>query len=71
VPTVESLNVDGLDLTGEQLRQALDVDHDEWAAELPLIEDWFATIGDKVPSTLRNELDTLKAHLEARTPQKV
>ncbi len=51
--------------TSDQLHQALDVDHDEWAAELPLIEEWFAKIGDKVPSTLRNELDTLRAHLEA------
>jgi phosphoenolpyruvate carboxykinase (GTP) len=65
VPTVDSLNVDGLDLTSDQLHQALNVDHDEWAAELPLIEEWFAKIGDKVPSTLRNELDTLKAHLDA------
>jgi phosphoenolpyruvate carboxykinase (GTP) len=64
VPTPESLDLDGLDLPRERLERALAVDADEWRAELPLIEQWFATIGDKVPTTLLTELDGLKARLD-------
>ncbi len=63
VPTQGALDTEGLDLTPEQLAKALAVDPEEWKAEIPLIEEWFAKIGDKVPSTLVSELDTLKARL--------
>jgi phosphoenolpyruvate carboxykinase (GTP) len=63
VPTQGALDAEGLDLTPEQLAKALAVDPEEWKAEIPLIEEWFAKIGDKIPSTLLSELDTLKARL--------
>jgi phosphoenolpyruvate carboxykinase (GTP) len=65
VPTPESLDTDGLDLTPEQLAAALAVNREEWLAELPLIEDWFASIGEKVPATLHRELEALRQRLEA------
>jgi phosphoenolpyruvate carboxykinase (GTP) len=64
VPTVESLDVDGLDVTTEQLEAALTVDHDEWREEIPQIQEWFAKIGtDSVPAMLMTELDGLRARL--------
>ena len=63
VPAPGSLDVDGLDLTPAQVSAALAVDPAEWQAEIPLIEEWFAKIGDKVPTTLLSELDILKARL--------
>ena len=63
VPTEGALDLDGLDVTPEQIAQALAVDPEEWKAELPLIEEWFAKIGDKTPSLLLTELDGLKARL--------
>jgi phosphoenolpyruvate carboxykinase (GTP) len=63
VPTVESIDTDGLDVTSEALDDVLHVDPQEWAAEVPLIEEWFAKIGDKVPATLLTELDALKGRL--------
>jgi phosphoenolpyruvate carboxykinase (GTP) len=39
------------------------VNIDEWRAELPLIEDWFAKIGSKLPAELEDEFATLKAAL--------
>ena len=64
VPTPESLDVEGLGLTREELARALAVDPQEWRAELPLIEAWFDTIGN-VPTTLLTELDGLRARLGA------
>ncbi len=63
VPTLNSFDIDGLDVTTEQLARALAVDVDEWKAELPLIQEWFDKIGDKVPTTLLTELDGLRARL--------
>ncbi len=64
VPAEGALDLSGLEeVTPEKLAKALAVDPDEWKAELPLIEEWFATIGDKTPSTLLTELDGLKARL--------
>jgi phosphoenolpyruvate carboxykinase (GTP) len=37
------------------------------AGRLPLIEEWFATIGDKLPTTLADELRTLRVRV-AGTP---
>ncbi|KAA2251360.1 phosphoenolpyruvate carboxykinase (GTP), partial [Solihabitans fulvus] len=63
VPTPEALDVSGLDTPAEDLAAVLNVDVDEWKAEIPLIEEWFDKIGDKLPTTLRDELELLKQRL--------
>ncbi len=63
VPTPESLDTDGLDMTPEAIAQALSVDNDEWASEIPQIQEWFDKFGDSLPTTLWTELDGLKARL--------
>jgi phosphoenolpyruvate carboxykinase (GTP) len=63
VPRAEDLDTEGLQEPLADIQAALDVDVDEWRAELPLIEEWFAKIGDKVPSSLRDELDALAQRL--------
>jgi phosphoenolpyruvate carboxykinase (GTP) len=65
VPTPESLDTDGLDLTEEQVRQALAVDVEEWNAEIPQIQEWFEKFGEQLPAVLWTELDGLKARLDA------
>jgi phosphoenolpyruvate carboxykinase (GTP) len=50
-------------MTPEALEAALAVDADEWRAEVPEIEAWFATIGESLPTQLQVELDGLKARL--------
>ena len=65
VPTPEALDTDGLDLAPEELAKALAVDVEEWRAELPLIEEWFAKVGDQLPTPLADELATLRARLES------
>jgi phosphoenolpyruvate carboxykinase (GTP) len=63
VPTPDSLDVSGLDMTREQVEQALAVDKDEWRAEVPQITEWFQKFGDKLPSTLWDELAILEHRL--------
>jgi phosphoenolpyruvate carboxykinase (GTP) len=63
VPTPESLDTEGLDMTAEELRVALNVSPEEWAAEIPQIQEWFEKFGDTLPTTLWTELDGLKARL--------
>jgi phosphoenolpyruvate carboxykinase (GTP) len=63
VPTPDSLDVSGLALTERQLEAALHVDREEWRAEIPQITEWFEKFGDKLPSTLWDELSILEHRL--------
>jgi len=63
VPTAADLDLDGLSEPVADIEAALVVDHAEWQAEMPLIEEWFDKIGDKLPTGLRDEFDTLKQRL--------
>ncbi|WP_033291496.1 phosphoenolpyruvate carboxykinase (GTP) [Amycolatopsis jejuensis] len=62
VPNAEDLYLDGLSEPVEDIQAALEVRNEEWREELPLIEEWFAKIGE-VPSSLRDELDALAQRL--------
>ena len=56
--------------------EALAVNADEWRKELPLIEEWFEFVGEKLPTGIKDEFDALKqrlaerADLPASRPQK-
>ncbi|MEB3071226.1 phosphoenolpyruvate carboxykinase (GTP) [[Mycobacterium] vasticus] len=63
VPQASDLELAGLDVSAADVEQALVVDADEWRRELPLIEEWFDFIGDKLPTGLRDEFDALKQRL--------
>jgi phosphoenolpyruvate carboxykinase (GTP) len=65
VPAPGALDIDGLDLTEEEVRQALSVHRDEWLREIPQIKEWFEKFGDELPAVLWTELDSLKERLEA------
>jgi len=41
----------------------LAVNADEWRAELPLIEEWFEFVGQKLPTGVKDEFDALKQRL--------
>src|ERR671910_587885 len=63
VPTVDSLDISGLDLTTEQVEKALAVKPEEWREEIPQITEWFEKFGDKLPSTMWDELAILEHRL--------
>lgn len=62
-PKPGSLDVEGLDVSFEDIQTALKVDVEEWKQEIPLIEEWFAKIGEKLPTELVSQLERLKAQL--------
>ncbi|AZG46361.1 phosphoenolpyruvate carboxykinase (GTP) [Gordonia insulae] len=58
------IDVDGLgDVPAEDIEAALAVNADEWRQEIPLIEELFEFVGDKLPTSLQDELDQLKQRL--------
>jgi phosphoenolpyruvate carboxykinase (GTP) len=63
VPDPDQLDLDGLDADPADLAEALEVDLAEWKAEIPLIEEWFETVGDSLPTSMRDELESLKLRL--------
>ena len=65
MPTIDALDLDGVDVSEEQMRALLRVDPDEWREEIPLIREFFDEFGDKLPAELREALDGLEARLEA------
>ena len=66
VPYAEDINIEGLEgeVTLDTLKSILEVDTSLWAEETKGIEEFYAKFGDKIPATLVNELETLKAALK-------
>jgi phosphoenolpyruvate carboxykinase (GTP) len=65
VPTPDAIDISGLDLSEEDLRTLLSVDSDEWRTELTLIEEHYASIGERLPIELTNQLNELTLRLNA------
>ncbi len=59
LPTPESLDTTGLNLRAEDLRELLRFDTEGWRADIPDIERFHASFGDRRPAQLREELAAL------------
>ena len=65
MPTEGELNVDGLDITPEQLTDLFSVDAETWLAEADLTEEYFAQFGDRLPAEMTQQLNNLRDRLKA------
>jgi len=63
VPGADDLDVSGLAVDDADVAEALAVNPDEWRAELPQIEEWFAFLGEKLPTGVRDEFESLRQRL--------
>ena len=63
VPTAEDLDLSGLDVDPADVNEALSVNVAEWREEIPLIEEWFEFVGEKLPTGIKDEFDALKHRL--------
>jgi phosphoenolpyruvate carboxykinase (GTP) len=65
MPTLDAIDFDGLDMAEEDIANLMRVDVDGWLAELPGIEEYYATFGDHLPEELTHQVNALRERLEA------
>ncbi|MEG1996636.1 MAG: phosphoenolpyruvate carboxykinase (GTP), partial [Oscillospiraceae bacterium] len=62
-PKPEDINVKGLDLTTETIKDLLNVDTNLWKEEAKGIHEFYAKFGDRLPAKLNEELTNLEKRL--------
>lgn len=68
IPAQGSLDVEGLDITAEQLKTALAVDPTEWQAELDSIDSWYQRFAGSLPEELWQEQLRLQERFAQGSP---
>jgi phosphoenolpyruvate carboxykinase (GTP) len=63
VPAPGALDTSGLDLDEATLAKLLEVDPEAWRQEVPVIEEHYASLGERLPDELRDELRELDKRL--------
>jgi phosphoenolpyruvate carboxykinase (GTP) len=63
LPAPGSLDLNGLEVSDDDLAELLKVDADGWKSALPQIKDHYAKFGSKLPARLAGQLDSLAAAL--------
>jgi len=64
LPAAEDINLEGLDLDINVLKDLLSVDKDLWNEEVKGIESFYEGLGDRLPAELKGQLETLKNNLK-------
>jgi phosphoenolpyruvate carboxykinase (GTP) len=63
VPADGALDLDGMDLPAEHVAKLTQVDEDAWRSEIPLIEEHYAFVGERLPDELKDQLKGLEKRL--------
>ena len=63
IPVADAINVEGLKVSAEEMKEALAFSTEEWKDEVALIEEHYAIFGSHLPKELKAELDGLKSRL--------
>ena len=63
VPKAEDINIDGLDITVDTIKELLSVDKESWLQDIDNIKEFYALVGDRVPAEMYEELAALEARL--------
>ena len=63
VPNPEDINIEGLDIDIDTIKNLLSVDKDLWLDDCKAIRDFYRQVGDRVPTELYEELEALEARL--------
>lgn len=62
-PKPEDINIEGLDISRETIRELLTVDKESWKEDIANIKEFYAGIGDRVPKEMYEELAKLEENL--------
>jgi phosphoenolpyruvate carboxykinase (GTP) len=65
IPEVSDLDTSGLGMSPADVAELLSVDIDGWLAEVPLIQQYFARFGGRLPEGLHLEAKALEKRLKA------
>jgi phosphoenolpyruvate carboxykinase (GTP) len=63
VPAVDAIDVDGIAVTQADMEELLRVDIEGWRDEVPLIREFYAKFGDRLPGELAGQVDALEKRL--------
>ncbi|MDQ3294787.1 MAG: phosphoenolpyruvate carboxykinase domain-containing protein, partial [Actinomycetota bacterium] len=63
LPAPDAIDTSGLAIGEAQLAELLEVDADGWRAELPQLAEHLDSIGERLPTELREQLDSLEKRL--------
>jgi len=63
LPAIDDLDMKGLSISAQDIKDLLKVDMDAWRAEIPDIEKHFAQFGDRLPDRLKKQFEALKSRL--------
>jgi phosphoenolpyruvate carboxykinase (GTP) len=63
LPAKDAIDTSGLDVSGQQMDELLNVDIDEWLNEIQSIREHYERFEDKLPEALSEELEALESRL--------
>ena len=66
LPVPGGLDTQGLDISPANLAKLLEVDVEGWLAEVPMISEFFAGFGDRMPAALKDEVAQLEQRLRKK-----
>ena len=64
LPKAEDINIEGLDISMDTLKDLLSIDEDLWREETKGIKEFYDMFGDKMPKALLDELSKLENNLK-------
>ncbi len=65
IPKAEDINIEELEgVTVDTIRELLTIDNESWLEDVANIKDFYAQVGDRVPSELYDELAILEENLK-------
>jgi phosphoenolpyruvate carboxykinase (GTP) len=65
IPAEGELDLEGVDISDEQLAELFAVNAESWLAEADLTEEYYGKFGDRVPQALRDQLQALRSRLQS------
>jgi phosphoenolpyruvate carboxykinase (GTP) len=63
LPTADALDLEGLNVSNEAIKDLTTVDNEGWKKEVADIGNYYAKFGDRLPEALRKQLEGLKERL--------
>jgi len=64
LPNDDALDMEGLDMPRESLARLFEIDQDEWLKECDQIEEFYNSLGERMPQRLYDELHAVRKRLK-------